>query len=512
MSRTRRFVSGISFGYAHQLITIVVGLWLTPFLLFKVGQHEYGLWLVGTQLMFYLALLDLGVMALLPRETAFATGSSSIEESSDLPIIVGETLRLVLWQMPLVAFVAVSAWFLLPSEWAGLRQPLGVVLMAFVLTFPLRIFGAVLLGLQDLAFIGRLNIISFLASTAITVALVSAGFGLYALALAWTAAIVIKGSVSWYRLITKFPTVLPRSLPELRWCATRARLTSGFWVSLNQVAQVLLNGTEILIIGKFFGPAAVVPYVCTGKLVSVLATQPQLFMASASPALSQIRRGESRARLAQVCIALGQATLWLSGLGVCIVMVVNQGFVARWVGQDQYGGFWLTTLLLVAMLLRHWNLTVGYTIFSFGHERRLCVTALFDGALSVGGVFLFVWLFGPVGAPLGLMLGVCAISLPANLRVLARETNSRLWELVKPLSAWFIRFTVLIFLAGTFARIWRPDSVSLLILTAAIAALIYLLSMFPLVLRDPLGFYLRPCLVSLRSRMLSAFRLRASVS
>ena len=43
------------------------------------------------------------------------------------------------------------------------------------------------------------------------------------------------------------------------------------WVSLAQIAQVFLNGTDVLIIGKLLGPAAVVPYSCTSKLVTVLA-------------------------------------------------------------------------------------------------------------------------------------------------------------------------------------------------------------------------------------------------
>jgi O-antigen/teichoic acid export membrane protein len=511
MSRTKRFVSGISFGYAGQVLTTLVGLWLTPFLLFRIGQHDYGLWLVGTQLMFYLALLDLGVVALLPRETAFATGRASIEESQDLPVIVGQSLRLVLWQIPLVALVAGIAWFTIPQDWEGLRHPLGLVLLAFVLTFPLRIFGAVLLGLQDLAFLGRLNIISFLISTAITVVLVLAGWNLYALAFGWIAGQFIKAGASWYRLRRRFPSVLPKSLPELGWGVTRVRLVSGFWVSLNQIAQVLLNGTEILIIGKFFGPAAVVPYVCTGKLVSVLATQPQMFMASASPALSQMRTGESRERLADVCIALGQATLLLSGAGVCVVLMVNHGFIERWVGPDQYGGFWLTALLLLSMLIRHWNLTLGYTIFSFGYERRLCVTALADGLLSIGAVSLFVWLYGLIGAPLGMMVGVCLVSLPANLMALARESKMTVWELVKPLSAWFIRFAALILIAGALARMWSPKSVPLLVATVAASGLIYLLVMFPLALRDPLGIYVRPRIFPLRARMMRALRPRTSV-
>jgi len=324
--------------------------------------------------------------------------------------------------------------------------------VAFVLTFPLRIFSAVLLGLQDLAFLGCLNIISFLISTAITVALVLVGWGLYALAFGWVVGQFIKAGASWWRLRRRFPTVLPKGLPEISWSVTRVRLVSGFWVSLNQIAHVLLNGTEILIIVRFFGPAAVVPYVCTGKLI-------------------------------------------------CIVLMVNRGFIERWVGPDQYGGFWLTALLLLSMLLRHWNLTLGYTIFSFGYERRLCVTALIDGTVSIGAVALFVWLYGLIGAPLGMMVGVCLISLPANLTALARESKLSVWELIRPLSAWFVRFVAIILAAGVLARLWSPGTVPLLVATVAATGLVYLLVMFPLALRHPLGMYVRPRLMPLLARV-----------
>jgi len=50
MSRTRKFIAGIGFGYVGQVLTTLVGLLITPFLLRRVGQHDYGLWLVGTQI------------------------------------------------------------------------------------------------------------------------------------------------------------------------------------------------------------------------------------------------------------------------------------------------------------------------------------------------------------------------------------------------------------------------------------------------------------------------------
>jgi O-antigen/teichoic acid export membrane protein len=511
MSRTNRFLSGIGFGYASQVLTMLVGLWLTPFLLRRIGQHDYGLWLVGTQLMFYLALLDFGVVALLPRETAFATGRAKrIEEARDLPVIIGQTVRLIFWQMPLVVLAALVAWFMMPADWEGLRHPIGIILLAFVLTFPLRIFSAVLQGLQDLSFLGRTSIISFLSSTGITVALIFAGWELYSLAVGWTALQLIMASASYYRLRARFPSVLPRSLPELRWTTARTRLGQGFWVSLSQIAQVLLNGTDILIIGKLFGPTAVVPFVITGKLISVMANQPQMLMATAGPALSQMRISESRERLSEVCIALSQAMLMLSGAVACVVLMVNQGFVERWVGGGQYGGFWLTALILLSMLLRHWNLTLGYALFCFGHERRLCLTALMDGLVSVSGVILFTWLYGLIGAPLGMILGACLISLPANLSALARENRMTLWEMTRPLGPWFARFVVLVIITCVLARIWMPDTFLLIGLTAIGSAIVYASVMFPLALRAPLGLYVRPRLFPLKARVFRALRLSSS--
>src|SRR5262245_66322916 len=117
MSRTRRFLGGLGVGYASQAVLLLVGLWLTRFLLGRLGQHDYGLWLVGTQLLGYLMLTDLGVVALLPREVAYATGRSQGDSKADgglLSELVGETSRLVYYQMPLVALIAVGFWWFLP--------------------------------------------------------------------------------------------------------------------------------------------------------------------------------------------------------------------------------------------------------------------------------------------------------------------------------------------------------------------------------------------------------------
>lgn len=505
MSRTKKFLGGAGVGYANQALVTVVGLWLTPFVLSRVGQHDYGLWLVAVQVLAYLMLVDFGVVALLPRETAFATGRAAGEGgdggSAELPRVVGQTARLVLWQMPFVVAAAGALWFLLPARWDELRPPLALVLATFVVMFPLRIFPAVLQGLQDLKFTAQAQTCAWLAGTATTVALVVAGYGLWALAAGWAVAQLSVTPVLVYRLRRRFPEAWPSAgLSRLPWAAARAKLASGFWVSLNQIAVVLLFGTELVIIGHVLGPAAVVPYALTGKLANVFANQPQMLMQLAMPALSELRAGGRREDLARVCVALSQAMLLMSGAVVCVVLATNEGFVRWWVGSGQYGGFGLTALVLLNMLLRHFNLTVGYVLFSCGMERRLAITALADGLVTTGAVLLLTSQFGLTGAAAGLVVGVCVVSLPANLLGLASANAVPAGALLRALAPWFWRFAPLALAAGAWGRHFVPETFPALAATALVVAGAYLVVMLPVTWREPLGTYVRPRLAPLAAR------------
>ena len=78
-------------------------------------------------------------------------------------------------------------------------------------------------------------------------------------------------------------------------------------------------------------------------------------------------------------------------------------------------------LLLLSMLMRHMNSTLIYTLFCFGHERRLALTSVADGLVGLAMMLVLVPLLGFYGAVLGSLTSLALVSLPANLRALARE-------------------------------------------------------------------------------------------
>lgn len=499
MTRTHRFLTGFMTGYAHLVLVTIAGLWLTPFFLHTLGQSTYGLWLVGTQIIAYLLLMDLGIVALLPRETAYITGRTGGHDAPELRQLIEKTLTLACVQTPVVLIAASIALWWVPASWAALRLPLAVVLGLFVLTFPLRVFQAALTGLQDLAFVARTQLVAWIAGTAVNVVLVLQGFTLAALAAGWcvTQAAIIGACA--VRLATTFPGAMPRRLALGELVTARDYVARSVWVSVSQIAQVLLNGTDVMIIGALLGPAAVVPYACTGKLVSVLANQPLAILQSAAPALSELRSSADRARLFRVTAALAQATLAVSGLVACIVMAVNPGFVRWWVGPDQFGGFPLTLLLLAAMMIRHFNTTNVYALFCFGHEKRLALTGLADGVATLALSAVLVSAFGLAGAPLGAIAGVVLVSAPLNLGALSRETSVPRWQIVSTLGPWLWRFAIVAAIAAAVGASVQPSSFPWLAVLGGSAALLYSLAVVAPLLWSPAGAYLRPLIRRVRS-------------
>lgn len=492
VNRTKQVFNGLVSSYIFQALVMGTGLWLTPFLLHHLGQHDYGLWITALQILTYLALADFGIVALLPRSIAYATGRArTMEGPTDLPKRLGVTALVVLAQTPFIAIIATLVVVLLPTEWRVLHGPISLIAAAFVLLFPLRVLPAILEGLQEQVFVVRLNMVSWFVGTVSNVLMIMAGCGLYSLPSGWIISQAITTAACGYRVLTTYPHLLPRSLPRLKISELFRQMGGGFWVSMNQFGQILMAGTDVLIISRVFGPEFAVPYVCTAKLSTVLANQPQMLMHLAMPGLSELKAGASKERLFQVTIALSQGLLFLSGLLACVILVVNRGFVGWWVGSAQYAGFLVTCLLLIQMVLRHWSLTFVYAVFCFGYERMLAIVGFLDGLFTAVAMYLLIRRFHYVGVVLGSILAVCLTSLPANLICIARELNVSVRGVLAPFWSWFWRFALLASGAALAAIYRPPQTIIQMLAAAAIVTGVYFAVMFNSVLQSPLGPYVR---------------------
>ena len=236
--RLARLAGGLGLGYLHTIVgargrAVAHAVSAAPARVARLRAVA-----AGAQVLVYLALMDLGVVALVPREVAFAAGRgragalapptptqcrSSVRRTSS-GCLADAGRRAVAAIAVVVAAGGVGRRSGAPSpSWSA----------GFVVAFPLRMFAALLQGLQDLAFLGSVQLAAWIAGTATTVALAFAGFGLYALAAGWVVTQLLPAAVAWRRVATRFASALP-ARPRLRCRGARRASSSarGAWISV----------------------------------------------------------------------------------------------------------------------------------------------------------------------------------------------------------------------------------------------------------------------------------------
>ncbi len=502
MTRSARVLAGVSFSYIQLAVTTLIAIWYTPFLLRHVGTHDFGIWSAALPILGYVGYAEFGVLMILQRDVSYQLGAAGGDPAAAAGLAdrIGQTLRMLVFQFPVLAAVSVVMFTTLSRTWGEAKLPFAVILVVLVGTFPLRAAHAALVGLQDLAFLGRLSLVNYVAGIAVSVVLLLVGCGLVALATSWAFTQVVLTVSCVVRLRLRFPTAFPRRLTPVSWTEVGDQLHRGFSIIAAQVAAVMLLSSDVVVIAAMLGADAVVPYTITDKLLTMFGNIPTQITTAAMPALSELRTSPDRHRLADVCTALVRVSLLAIGLVVVLIVFVNGGFVAWWVGKSAFAGPPVSLLICLAGLATLLTGSTNYPLYAFGAERRILVSTALAGGVAVGlGALLTRWI-GLAGPPVAMILGSVLVGLPINFAGIARETGTSLWKELRELLPFAWRFAALVTVAFFAGRRWPPTTFVTLAAASIGAVLVYVAVMFPLALRHPVGMYVRPRLDRLRLR------------
>jgi O-antigen/teichoic acid export membrane protein len=281
---------------------------------------------------------------------------------------------------------------------------------------------------------------------------------------------------------------------------------------MSQITQMLVKSSDVVMLASLRGPAAVVPYSCSSKLQAVLANQPQVILQAAQPGLTQLRATADRKHTGRVIGTLAQAMLTVSGAVAIVILAVNKGFVEKWVGPEQYLGFWFTVSITVSMLLRHWNGTTIYSLFCFEKERFISIIGLIEGLCFIALSWVFARFLGSIGIAIASAVSVSIASLPWTLHALRRVTGNTLGEQLAPLRAWLVPFLGAAALAGLAVCFYTPHSYFACGIVVAIASLVYSLMELRVIQRSLWGEKLRHLAVSLMGKARDMLRVRVNAA
>ena len=418
---------------------LLVSLILTPFLLGKLGRDVYGV-LAATGAAFeYLVLLRAGLGEAMYRHVAIKLHTGQADEARRyyaagfwwgflvrVPILVAGLLLAA----PLCRFIRVPAEYL-PDAVSGVALLMvGAVVadMAHVFSVPTYVTGrtAPLSGIQAASPIVRL-LLALLAFSLLVPSLTLYAVVLILVQLLALAATAVLGHFS--RVVG---SVFPK--PSLGSREMRRELFSyGGLAVLAQAASLLYVTTDNLLIGQFYGTAAVTFYSFGARWMPLVRGALSAMIRPLAPLFTQLegtgeeersRRGLRRAVAAAAAMAVP----------VCLVpCVLGDIFLTHWVGAEYRGAWVIMIASLAPMTLDIALFPVWAALAGRGRIGWIAVGEVLVALMNVA-VSLLLALAAGLGV-LGFALGNTTALLARNL--LLRPLAGRRETSIPPMSSLF---------------------------------------------------------------------------
>jgi O-antigen/teichoic acid export membrane protein len=397
-----------------------VGFFLSPFILHRLGDEAFSLWVLVFALTGYFGLLDLGIRSSIVRYTAKFIAANDTEQlsrylSTSLAFYSLVAVAVVL--MTTVGFFYLNLLFRVPASSLGSARILFLLAGASVaLTFPLSVFAAVLEGLQKFAWLQLSQIGITLFRAVLIIAALTNGGGLLAIGTITVAMNLLSYLIFTVLAIRALPVRL--SIGDVEWTAFRAMVSYGVFALAVLAAERLRFQSDAMVIGAFLSSSAVTLFSIGSRLVDYSSYAVKSMTQIFTPMSSHFHEAGDMVRLQRIFIVGNRACAFIM-FPLCITLVIlGRPIIESWVGARYLASYSVLVLLVVPRSLYLAQSTSIKILVGMSHHRVLASVLLLEGGVNLLFSVLLVRRFGIVGVALGTAIPLTCTSvlfLPRHL-------------------------------------------------------------------------------------------------
>jgi O-antigen/teichoic acid export membrane protein len=419
MSLKIRALKNVASNWAGLAANIVVGFFLSPFILHHLGDDAFGLWILIFSLTGYYGIFDFGIRSSLIRYVSKfqATGDKDqLARLINTSLFTYSCLALVLMVTTVLGGYYVDRLFHTPAGFLKDARVLFLVVgFSLALGFPLGISGGILEGLQKFYVINWTNIAALLVRAVLIIYVLRHGFGLLSVALITVSlpliASAVRGVIA-YRLL---------AIPYGWKCVDRESFRQvanyGSVTFVIIVAYQLRFKTDAVIIGTFLSAAAITHFSIGARLVDyagqVVSSLANIF----TPMSSHFHTTGDYAQLRKMFISGNRACALVMFPAVVVLVVMGKSVIEAWVGPRYVSSYTVLLILLIPSALYESQSTSTRILFGMSLHKTLAYVVLMEG---IANVILSVALVRPLGI-VGDAIGTAIPMLCTSLFFLPRH-------------------------------------------------------------------------------------------
>jgi O-antigen/teichoic acid export membrane protein len=401
--------------WAATVSTLVVSYFLAPFLVHRLGNAEYGVWVLALSITGSLYLLDLGLRSSVLRFVSSAHAASDHEEASRV-VSAAFWVRLRVGGLTLLLATIISIIF--PRAF-HIPEPLGttaqkalfVIGLTVSVSMPVSAISAVISALNRYDLQSYVSLLQLAIRAGGVVLILLRGKGILAIAICELSASLVGHSLS---------IIIVRSIyPELRirmGTPTREVLrplwSYGSYSFILLISMQLIYQTDNLIVGACISTTAVTLYSIGNSLCRYAQ---QLFSALTNTfvsAASVYEASGSRMRLRGLYLN-GTRIIMALSLPILMTLIMRpHSFIGLWMGpQYSRASGTVARVLAIALTVSMLNSTASSIALGTGRHKPVAIWTIFEALFNVLLSILLARRVGLVGVAVGTLTPSIAVNL-----------------------------------------------------------------------------------------------------
>jgi len=415
-------------------VNIVIGFFLSPFILHRLGDAAFGIWVLIFSVTGYYGIFDLGIRSSVIR---YISKLTAVEDKEGLAKFFNTSLAtytfigLATTAVTLIASRYVGAMFKIDPNFLPTAHWLFLIVgLSVAVGFPLGIFAGMLEGLQRFYLLNFTNVISLVLRAILTVMALHRGYGLLTVGLI-TVLLPLLSSVARAVLVFRIlPIPIGWKYVDRSVFSEMANYSGVTFVI--QVAYKLRFKTDVIVIGKFLGSAFITQFSIGGRLVDyateVVGSLAQIFL----PMSSQSEAKGDVNRLRKIFVAGNRACALVIFPVTAILVILGKSVIEAWVGRKYVAASYpiMLVLLLPTTLILAQNATPRVIYGMAKHRTLAWITSIEGVANLILSIVLVRWM-GVIGDAIGTAVPLSFTALYFTPRYLSRLLGVRVWTFLR---------------------------------------------------------------------------------
>jgi len=403
-------------------VNILVGVFLSPFILHRLGDTAFGIWVLIFSVTGYYGIFDFGIRSSIVRYVSKYTATHDLEELSGLlntAMFTYTCVGILSFLITLLGCTYIDLIFKIPADFHRTAQLLLLIVGSSVaLGFPLGVFGGILDGLQRFYINNWINIVfTGLIRVLLIVIFLNRGHGLLTVALITVGMPFFSSIVRAIVALRALPIRFGRKYVDRESFRRMANYSGITFMIL--VAGRLRFKTDAVIIGTFVSSAAITYFYAgsrivdyAGELVSSLA---QIFV----PMSSQSDAAGNMDRLRKIFVVGNRACALTIFPFTTLFIILGKSIIEVWLGKKYVAdGYPILMILIVPHTLMLMQQASPRILFGMSKHGKLAWVAMIEGVSNLILSILLVRPFGIRGDAVGTaipMLGTFLLFMPWHL-------------------------------------------------------------------------------------------------